>query len=79
MDLREILKEAYKELFEIRPLSCGGHMSPLFPKVDVIREPGDTLELEGTEKQIEAFEAEENFNKTRNGYSIKNIEEVGSM
>ena len=53
MDLREILKEAYKELFEIRPLSCGGHMSPLFPKVDVIREPGDTLELEGTEKQIE--------------------------
>ena len=46
MDLREILKEADKDLFELRPLSCGGHLSPLFPKVDVIREPGETVELE---------------------------------
>ena len=46
MDLREILKEAYKELFELRPVSCGGHLLPLFPKVDVIREPGETVELE---------------------------------
>lgn len=43
MDLLGILKEAYKELFEIRPLSCGGHLLPLFPKVDVIREPGETI------------------------------------
>ena len=52
MDLREILKEAYKELFEIRPLSCGGHMSPLFPKVDVIREPGETVVIKGEKKNV---------------------------
>ena len=52
MDLREILKEAYKELFELRPLSCGGHLSPLFPKVDVIREPGETVVFKSENNQL---------------------------
>ena len=39
----EILKDFYKEMFEIRSVSCGGHMSPLFPNVVVIREPGETV------------------------------------
>ena len=52
MDLREILKEAYKELFELRPLSCGGHLSPLFPKVDVVREPGETVVFKSVNNQL---------------------------
>ncbi|MBQ2174296.1 MAG: hypothetical protein II453_04195 [Alphaproteobacteria bacterium] len=51
MDLREILKEAYKELFELRPVSCGGHLLPLFPKVDVIREPGETVVFKSENNQ----------------------------
>lgn len=52
MDLLEILKDTYKELFEIRPVSCGGHLSPLFPKMDVIREPGETVVFKSVNNQL---------------------------
>ena len=45
MTMLEILKDFYKEMFENRPVSWGGHMSPLFPKVVVIRKPGETVVL----------------------------------
>lgn len=53
MDLLEILKDAYKYMFEIRPVSCGGHLSPLFPKVDVIRQPGETVVFKSVEAERE--------------------------
>ena len=49
MSMLELLKEAYKDLFENRPVSWSGHMSPLFPKgVVVTREPGETLSINAT-------------------------------
>ena len=53
MDLLEILKDAYKEMFELRPVSWGGHLSPLFPKVVVIREPGETVVFKPIKKAEE--------------------------
>lgn len=48
MSMLKMLKDAYKDLFECRPVSCGGHMSPLFPKVVVIRKPGETVSINTT-------------------------------
>lgn len=48
MTMLKILKDFYKEMFEIRPVSCGGHMSPLFPKVDVIMKSGETVSINTT-------------------------------
>lgn len=41
--ITEILRDAYKDMFENRPVSWGGHMTPLFPQVDVIRKPGGQI------------------------------------
>lgn len=43
MKITEILRDAYKDMFENRPVSWGGHMTPLFPQVDVIRKPGGQI------------------------------------
>ena len=45
----EILEDFYRFMIENRPVIYGGgHMSPLFPNVVVIREPGETVSINTT-------------------------------